>query len=116
MPAMPLVWQCERRIRCHAVTTLAYIAGRGIRAGDTGLPTGILQLTFKITWLIIDRNPRMRFLSYVYWFLFQFCFSGAGLLQPELPGEISATRDRCDSRTGLCLDARGVSAAFVLLL
>src|SRR5882757_4317145 len=44
----------------------------------------------------------------------KFCFSGAGLFQPEFPGEIPASRDRRDSGAGLCLDARGLDAAFVL--
>jgi hypothetical protein len=39
--------------------------------------------------------------------LLQFRFSGAGLLQPELPGDISATRDCRDSRADLCRYAGG---------
>jgi hypothetical protein len=45
---------------------------------------------------------------------FQLSIFGPGLLQPELPGEIPATRDRRDSRAGLRRDARDVSASFVL--
>src|ERR1700693_3254043 len=46
----------------------------------------------------------------------QLCVPGAGLLQPELPGEISAARDRRDPGAGLCRDARGLGAAVVLFL
>ncbi len=46
----------------------------------------------------------------------QFRLSGAGLLQSELHGEISATGGGRDSRAGLCLDARGDRAALILFL
>jgi hypothetical protein len=37
-----------------------------VQAGNTELPTGILQITPKITRRIIDRDTCMRFLSYAY--------------------------------------------------
>src|ERR1700681_4682006 len=46
----------------------------------------------------------------------QFRVYGVGLLQPELDGEVSATRGPRDSRAGLRCDACGDGAAFVLFL
>jgi hypothetical protein len=45
-----------------------------VRAGNTELPTGILQVTPRITRLIIDRETCMRFLSYAYRISFNFVF------------------------------------------
>src|SRR5258705_9128308 len=101
----------DRRL---AVTTLAWIDRCAFRpeyrAADRNSANNA-----EITRRIIDRDlheiSELRLSN-----LLQFCFSGAGLLQPELPGEISATRDCRDSRAGLCRDAGSVSAAFVLFL
>src|SRR5476649_426544 len=46
----------------------------------------------------------------------QFRVYGAGLLQSELDGEVSATRGPGDSHAGLRRDACGDGAAFVLFL
>src|SRR5258706_11232575 len=101
----------DRRL---AVTTLAWIDRCAFRpeyrAADRNSANNA-----EITRRIIDRDlheiSELRLSN-----LLQFCFSGAGLLQPELPGEISATRDFRDSHAGLCRGAGSVSAAFVLFL
>src|ERR1700722_1799714 len=49
-------------------------------------------------------------------FRLQFRISVAGLFRPEFPREISATRGGRDPGAGLCRDARGLGAAFVLFL
>ena len=60
---------------CFAVTTSAFIDGRGAQAGDTTLPTGILRpRSTKTIRLIIDRNRYMKFLGYAYRFLSNFVF------------------------------------------
>src|SRR5712671_7545466 len=101
----------DRRL---AVTTLAWIDRCAFRpeyrAADRNSANNA-----EITRRIIDRDlheiSELRLSN-----LLQFCFSGAGLLQPELPGKTSATRDCRDSRADLCRDAGSVSAAFVLFL
>jgi hypothetical protein len=63
--AMQLVWRFPT-----AIVGLPQQPWRGStdagQAGNTGPPTGIPQITPKITSRIIDREPFMRFLSYAY--------------------------------------------------
>src|SRR5712692_7550432 len=100
MPAMRPVWRCLAAMRWLAVTTLAWIDRSWFRwvipAADRNSANNAQDYQ-------ADHRPgHMHEISELCLSnLLQFCFSGAGLLQPQLPGEISATRDRRDSRTDL---------------
>src|SRR6266446_3831329 len=95
---------------CFAVTTLAFIDGREAQAGDTTLPTGILRIASDQDYPADHRSeqiheiPRLRVSVSL-----QFRVFGAGLLQSELDGEVSATRGPRDSDAGLRRDACGLA-------
>src|SRR5713101_7205884 len=97
---------------CFAVTTLAFIDGREAQAGDTTLPTGILRIASDQDYPADHRSeqiheiPRLRVSVSL-----QFRVFGAGLLQSELDGEVSATRGPRDSDAGLRCHARRAGAA-----